>query len=64
VNFGFVYLKIYDITGKEVADLLNQNLQTGEYSVKWDATNFSSGVYFYKLTTENFSSVKKMTLLK
>lgn len=61
---GFISLKIYDITGKEVANLLNQNLQAGEYSFNWDAVNFSSGIYFYKLTAGNFSEVKKMTLLK
>lgn len=60
----FISLKVFDITGKETANLLNQNLQTGEYSVKWDASKFSSGIYFYKLTAGNFFEVKKMSLLK
>lgn len=60
----FISLKIYDITGKEVAGLLSQNLPAGEYNINWDATRFSSGIYFYKLTAGSFSEVKKMSLLK
>jgi hypothetical protein len=45
----FVSLKIYDATGKEVADLLNKNLGQGSYDVKFDGANLTSGVYFYKL---------------
>ncbi|HEX2787121.1 MAG TPA: T9SS type A sorting domain-containing protein [Ignavibacteria bacterium] len=63
-NFGFVSLKVYDITGKVVADLVSENLHPGQYSFNWNAERLSSGIYFYKLTADNFSDVKKMTLLK
>lgn len=64
-NFsGNVSLKIYDITGKEVSVLLNSSLSGGEQNVQWNAVNFASGVYFYKLQAGSFSEVKKMTLLK
>lgn len=63
-DFGFINLSIYDITGKKVASLINQNLQAGEYKMTWTATGFPSGVYFYKLTSNKFSEVKKMTLIK
>jgi predicted acyl esterase len=59
-----VTLKIYDITGKEVANLLNQNLTTGSYDVTWNANNFATGVYFYKLNVGDFSEVKRMILIK
>lgn len=60
----FVSLKVYDATGKEVADLLNKNLGQGSYDVKFDAANLTSGVYFYKLITGDFVSTKKMMLVK
>ena len=63
-DFGFVSLKVYDITGKVVADLVSENLHPGQYNFNWNAENLSSGIYFYKLTADNFSDVKKMTLLK
>jgi len=61
---GLVTLKIYDITGKEIAKLVNQNLTTGSYNVTWDAANFSTGVYFYQLNAGDFSEVKRMILIK
>ncbi len=61
---GFIILKIYNVLGKEVATLVNRQLQPGSYEVTWDASNFPSGVYFYKLQTENYSETKKMILLK
>jgi photosystem II stability/assembly factor-like uncharacterized protein len=61
---GFVTLKIYDILGREVATLVNQQLKPGTYEVEWDGTNYPSGVYFYKLTSGDFSSSKKMVLVK
>jgi len=59
-----VRLIIYDILGREVATLVNQTLQPGTYEVDWNETNYSSGVYFYKLTAGNFTDVKKMILMK
>jgi hypothetical protein len=59
-----VTLKIFDITGKEVARLVNETLQHGSYEVKFDGSMLNSGVYFYKLTTDGFTETKKMTLIK
>lgn len=61
---GFTSLKVYDISGKEVADLLNANVQAGTYEVRFDAANLTSGAYFYKLKTNNFTETKKMFLIK
>jgi hypothetical protein len=61
---GFITLKIYDLLGHEVATLVNEQLHPGTYEVDWDGTNYSSGVYFYKLSAGDFSESKKMILLK
>jgi hypothetical protein len=61
---GFVNLKIYDITGKEIANLVNEKLESGVYSYEFNASNISSGIYFYSLKTDNFVSTKKMVLVK
>lgn len=63
-NQGFVKIKIFDITGKEVANLVNQNIQPGEYKVDFNAANLSSGVYYYQLSVNNFMETKKMMLIK
>jgi photosystem II stability/assembly factor-like uncharacterized protein len=55
---------IYDLLGREVTTLINENLKPGTYEVQWDASAFSSGVYFYKLTAGEFGDVKKMILIK
>ncbi len=59
-----VTLKIYDMLGREVETLVNEEKEAGNYSVKFDAGNLPSGIYFYKLQAGNFSEVKKMMLLK
>lgn len=61
---SFVSLKVFDIMGREVAKLVSGNMERGNYSVKFDAKKLSSGVYFYKLDADNFSEVKKMSLIK
>jgi len=61
---GLVTLKLYNILGKEVATLVNENKSAGKYSYNLNAGNLASGVYFYKLQSGNFISIKKMTLLK
>lgn len=61
---GFVSLKIYDITGKEIAGLVNQEMNAGEYKYDFNASHLNSGVYFYTLKGENFSETKKMMLIK
>ncbi|MEO8210898.1 MAG: T9SS type A sorting domain-containing protein [bacterium] len=63
-NLGFVSLKVYDVLGNEISTLVNENKPTGSYSVEFDGRNFSSGIYFYKLETENFSETKRMALIK
>ncbi len=59
-----VSLNIYNILGQKVAQLVNDNLSAGRYSIKFDAGRLSSGIYFYKLQTDDFASVKKMILQK
>ncbi|NOS86647.1 MAG: T9SS type A sorting domain-containing protein [Ignavibacteria bacterium] len=57
-------LIVYDLLGREVAVLVDENLRPGEYEVHFDGTNYPSGIYYYKLTTGNFSETRKMILLK
>lgn len=61
---GQTNLKVYDMTGKEVASLLNEKLIQGSYVVKFNAGNLASGVYYYELTSDNFKQIKKMILIK
>lgn len=61
---GFTSLTIYDMTGKEVTKLVNQNLNAGSYEYDFNALNLPSGIYFYKLSSADFTSVKKMSLIK
>jgi hypothetical protein len=61
---AFVTLKIYDVLGNEVATLVNEEKPTGNYSVSFDASGLTSGIYFYKLTTSSFTQTKKMILVK
>jgi hypothetical protein len=61
---GDVTLKVYDITGRLVATLVNGYQEAGEHVATWDASNLSSGVYFYKLTAGDYTSTKSMNLLK
>lgn len=61
---GFVTLKVYDILGHERAVLMNEKLHPGNFNVRWDADNFPSGVYYYKLQAGDFTSTRKMILLK
>jgi photosystem II stability/assembly factor-like uncharacterized protein len=60
----FVTLKIYDVLGRTVNILVNQNQKAGEYEVSFNGENLSSGVYFYSLITGNFRETKRMLLLK
>ncbi|NOS84167.1 MAG: T9SS type A sorting domain-containing protein, partial [Ignavibacteria bacterium] len=63
-EFGLVKLTVFDMLGKEVAKLVNQQLQPGSYEADWDASAFPSGVYYYKLESGNFTETKKMVLIK
>ncbi|CAN5651373.1 hypothetical protein BH10BAC5_BH10BAC5_03720 [soil metagenome] len=69
INFAipvqsFVTLKVYDILGKEVKELVNKKLSAGSYSVDFNASEFSSGIYFYSLSANNFQQTKQMLLIK
>jgi hypothetical protein len=63
-EFGTVKLTIHDALGREIATLVNQELQPGEHKVQWDATGFPNGVYFYRLSADGFVDTKKLLLLK
>jgi hypothetical protein len=63
-NSSFVILKIYDITGKEAATLVNGKKSPGIYEITWDASYNPSGIYFYRLTADGFSEAKKLILVK
>jgi hypothetical protein len=61
---GIVTIIIYDITGREIQKLVNEQKQAGYYSVMFDGSNLSSGIYFYQIQTNDFVQVKKMVLIK
>lgn len=63
-NTGFVNLKIYDVLGKEVATLINKEMNVGRYEVEFDAFGLPSGIYFYKLKAGFFVKTRKMVLLR
>lgn len=59
-----VYLKIFDVSGKLIETVLNQNLSPGTYSIIFDGSNLASGVYFYSMKTGNYFESRKMVLVK
>jgi photosystem II stability/assembly factor-like uncharacterized protein len=59
-----VRLVIYDMLGREIATLVNEELKPGTYEADWDASNFSSGVYFYRFVAGDFAETRKMVLMK
>ena len=61
---GFVTLKVYDVTGREVVTLANEIMTPGFYTKEFSGQNFASGVYFYRLETPGFVQAKKMLLIK
>jgi hypothetical protein len=61
---GFVSLKVYDVTGREMATLVAENLMPGDYEYRWDARRFASGIYFYKIKAGSFSKTRKMVVMK
>jgi hypothetical protein len=63
-NEELVTIKVYDILGREVKTLINQVLLPGNHQVNFNGDNLSSGIYIYRLTSGNFSAIKKMQLLK
>ncbi len=63
-EIGFVTLKVYDILGREVATLVNEEKPAGEYEVEFNGANLPSGIYFYQLKAGEFTQTRKMVLLK
>jgi hypothetical protein len=63
-NFEFVSLKVYDLLGKEVATLVNEEMDAGSYEIEFNPKGLSSGIYFYKLQAGSFVATKKMILLR
>ena len=59
-----VKLAVFDMLGREITTLVNQKLTPGTYEVDFDGSNYPSGVYFYKLVTEDYTEARKMVLLK
>jgi len=61
---SFVKISVYDVMGREVENLVNQQLKAGEYLAKWDAVKFSSGIYFYSIAADGYQITNKMILTK
>ncbi|MBK6538558.1 MAG: T9SS type A sorting domain-containing protein [Ignavibacteria bacterium] len=61
---GFVSLKVYDVLGKEVMTLVNEQMSAGSYAVDFNAANLSSGVYFFRMESGEFMDIKRMMLIK
>lgn len=61
---GFVELRVYDVTGREVATLVSENLAAGSYTYSWDALGLPSGVYFYRLKARSFEETRRMLLIR
>jgi hypothetical protein len=61
---GFVSLKVYNVMGKEMVNLVNEIQKAGSYEVTFDGANLPSGVYYYRIETNGFTEVKKMSLVK
>lgn len=61
---AYVKLKVFDVSGKILDVLVNENLKQGTYEISWNASKYSSGIYFYSLETKDFSQTKKMMMIK
>ena len=59
-----VELSVYNLLGEKVIALVSEKQQPGQHQVKWDATGFPSGIYYYSLTAGEFKQVKKMVLVR
>lgn len=63
-NAGFVTLKVYNLVGQVVGELVNENQDPGTYSVIFNGNQLTTGIYLYKLQINGFTTVKRMTLIK
>src|SRR5206468_5506902 len=61
---SFVKLVIFDVLGKEITRLVNEQKSPGRYDIVWNASNYASGPYFYKIEAGDFVEMKKMILVK
>jgi uncharacterized lipoprotein YddW (UPF0748 family) len=61
---GFTSLRVYDMLGRQVTTLVNENLTSGSHSINFDASNLASGIYIYRLVSGNNSTTRRMTLIK
>ena len=61
---SFTTLKVYDVLGNEITTLVNEEKPAGRYEINFEANNLSSGVYYYRITTGNFTQTKKMILMR
>ncbi|HIM26692.1 MAG TPA: T9SS type A sorting domain-containing protein, partial [Candidatus Marinimicrobia bacterium] len=59
-----VNIVVYDISGRQVALLFNNYQSPGFYSIKWNASSFPSGLYFIRMTSNNFTDTRKILLIK
>ncbi|GEM_PF-1548006 len=59
-----VELSVYNLAGRKVATLAKGTIGAGSHTITWDAYDYSSGVYFYRLSTDNYTATKRMTLMK
>jgi len=57
-------LKVYDVLGNEVTTLVHENVEAGKHVINFDASNFTSGIYLYKIHSRSFVQTRKMILLK
>lgn len=62
--YSYIKLKVYDMLGREVATLVNENKPAGNYKIEFNASKLVSGIYFYRLESETFSQTKKLIVLK
>ena len=64
IKSGVVKITVYDLLGREVETLVNQDMSPGRYKLDFNAANYASGMYLYKITTNDFVDVKKMLIVK
>ena len=61
---SYVTIRVYDISGKEVKTIVNESKKVGAYTITFNASSLSSGVYFYKLTAGSYTAVRKLLLVR
>ncbi len=61
---GFVHPVVYNVPGRKVTDLVKRKVKAGSHQVNFDAKNLSSGVYYFRLETKEYTETKKMILLR